>query len=64
VDSIAQKDKMILTVQDMKLREEQYIFKINELQKRIDDKKITIRDLIVKCEKSEKELKEYVIFII
>ena len=32
-DTNAQKDKIILTIHEMKMKEEQYIFKINELQK-------------------------------
>jgi hypothetical protein len=59
-DANIQKDKIILTIHEMKMKEEQYIFKINELQKQLDEKSITMKDLFERCEKAEKELKEHV----
>jgi hypothetical protein len=44
----------------MKMKEEQYIFKINELQKQMDEKFFTMKELLERCEKAEKELKENV----
>ena len=40
----------------MKMKEEQYLIKINELQKMLEEKTNTIKELQEKYEKIEKEL--------
>jgi hypothetical protein len=60
-ETLAAKDKLLLNLQfEMKGKEDQFIYRIAELQKLCDDKTNSIKELLEKYERLEKEFNEVV----
>jgi hypothetical protein len=60
-DLIVTKEKLINSLQnDFRIKEEQYLTKINELSEQLDEKQSQQRDFNLKYERLEKELIEMV----
>jgi hypothetical protein len=55
IETLGHKDKQIGNIQEMKMKEEQYITKINDLTRLYEDKSITLNNFIEKYNKLEKE---------
>jgi hypothetical protein len=60
-DTISSKDKFILNLQfELKGKEDQFIYRIGELQKLFDEKSGSMKELLDKHERLEKEYTEAV----